>query len=170
MKSKVHTHYLETFCLRRNIRLELFNSVPEAPKVQSHVRTPFTSPPFTGSLSGTPHVFSPDVGMHPLVRPEVVPPLSLDGSALGKVSHSPPGSPTLGPHQLSAPVMALQEKLQASPQIGLVHLALHSDAEGLVLRFAMSACIVLGSAGLSLSLLTQPNCHHQLENGHYCCC
>lgn len=77
---------------------------------------------------------SPELGFHHMGHSEVVPPLSLDGGQLSaNASQSPLISPPLGPRQLSLPASSLHEKLQRSPQVGIVHLALQSDSGGLIL-------------------------------------
>ncbi|KAL3700629.1 hypothetical protein R1sor_018651 [Riccia sorocarpa] len=48
---------------------------------------------------------------------------------------SPPSSPPKGPRELTGPVFALQDKLRTSPQLGIVHLALHSDQIGLIMSW-----------------------------------
>ena len=98
--------------------------------------TPFASPMFTGSFPSSPLLYSPDVGPHRIGRIDMVPPLSLDGQSL-KTAASPPKSPQ-GPRQLSLPVQSLLEKLQNSPQVGIIHLALQNDSLGSILRSTCS--------------------------------
>lgn len=96
--------------------------------------TPFASPLFTGSFPSSPLVYSPDIGQR-IGRIDLVPPLSLDGQ-LGKTVASPPLSPR-GLRQFSLPVKALHEKLQNSPQVGVIHLALQADTDGLIVRYLL---------------------------------
>lgn len=130
-----HARSLETFCASNGIRFSLMNGILENPKVVpgSAFPTPFTSPLFTGSFPSSPLQYSPDVGPQRVGRIDLVPPLSLDGFQSGKTAPSPPMSP-LGPRQLSLPVQSLHEKLQNSPQVGVIHLALQNDSLGSVLR------------------------------------
>lgn len=97
-------------------------------------QTPFASPLFTGSFPSSPLVYSPDIGQR-IGRIDLVPPLSLDGH-LGKTIASPPMSPR-GLRQLSLPVKSLHEKLQNSPQVGVIHLALQNDSDGLIVRYLL---------------------------------
>lgn len=95
--------------------------------------TPFASPLF-GSFPSSPHVYSPDIGQR-IGRIDLVPPFSLDGQT-GKAVASPPISPR-GLRQLSLPVRLLHEKLQNSPQVGVIHLALQNDSDGLIVRYLL---------------------------------
>ncbi|EFJ31555.1 hypothetical protein SELMODRAFT_408233 [Selaginella moellendorffii] len=122
-----HTRTLEGYCARNSIKIEVVSSSGGTLRSAASSFTPLTSPLF----SSTPFPFSPDIASQILGRSEV-PPLSLDGS---KQLHTPPGSPPLGPRQLYGPVATLHEKIRSSPQIGVVHLALHSDQIGLVLSW-----------------------------------
>ena len=110
-----------------------------ASNTATKISTPFASPLFSGIFPGSPLKHSPELALHHL---EVIPPLSLDGSVhnqmfSGTIAHSPQGSP-LGPRKLSIPVSYLNEKLQRSPQVGIVHLALQSDSAGLILTLVLS--------------------------------
>jgi hypothetical protein len=96
--------------------------------------TPFASPLFTGSFPSSPLFNSPDIG-HRIGRIDLVPPLSLDGQQ-GKAVASPPLSPR-GLRQLSLPVKTLHEKLLNSPQVGVIHLALQADSDGLIIRYLL---------------------------------
>lgn len=93
--------------------------------------TPFASPLF-GSFPSSPRVYSPNIGQR-IGRIDLVPSLSLDGQP-GKSFASPPISPR-GLRQLSLPVQLLHEKLQNSPQVGVIHLALQNDSDGLIVRY-----------------------------------
>ncbi|KAL3676501.1 hypothetical protein R1sor_026449 [Riccia sorocarpa] len=61
------------------------------------------------------------------------------GNVSSKFTHktllSPPSSPPKGPRELTGPVLALQDKLRTSPQLGIVHLALHSDQIGMIMNW-----------------------------------
>ena len=134
-----HARSLQTFCSGHGIRLTLLNAAaasasgPLKPDPGTSFPTPFTSPLFTGSFPSSPLLYSPDLGgIHRVGRIESVPHLSLDGFHSGRTS-SPPESPTV-PRQLSLPVRILHEKLQNSPQVGVVHLALQNDTTGSILR------------------------------------
>lgn len=133
-----HTRFLEDFCGRHGLKLELFTFGPPS-SIAAMNTTPFASPLFGSSLPGSPVVYSPEPG-HQHFKMDGMPPLSLEpGSNLGhgKGSHSPPSSPPLGPRQLAPRLLSLQEKLQGSPQVGVVHLALHSDVTGMVVRWVV---------------------------------
>lgn len=137
-----HARSLETFCSRNGIRLSLINGIFEPLKAVPGTKfpTPFTSPLFTGSFPSSPLLYSPDFGPHRGGRADLVPPLSLDGYQSGKTT--PPESPT-APRKLSLPVRSLYEKLQNSPQVGIVHLALQNDTCGSILRSTFSYLVPL---------------------------
>lgn len=139
-----HARSLETFCSRNGIRFSLTNGVSGTFKgVQgTNFPTPFTSPLFTGSFPSSPLLYSPDFGSHRVGRIDMVPPLSLDGFQSAKTSASPPDSP-LARRQLSLPVRSLHEKLQNSPQVGIVHLALQNDTFGSILRLTFPLMFLL---------------------------
>ncbi|MQM16527.1 hypothetical protein Taro_049485, partial [Colocasia esculenta] len=135
-----HARSLETFCARTGIRLSILNRSPLFSKPASTFPTPFTSPLFTGSLPSSPLVYSPDLGPQRVNRIDSVPPLSLDGPQTGKPSASAPVSPVSW--QASIPVRQLHEKLQNLPQVGIIHLALQSDATGLILSWQNDIFVV----------------------------
>lgn len=127
-----HARIVEAFCARHGLKLELFSyeNPPPAIAVPQTSNSPFASP-LLGPRS--PGLYSSEPGLQSLKHFDGMPPLSLDPS-LTKGTHSPPWSPPLGPRHLAPPVMALQERLHGSPQVGVVHLALHSDVNGMILR------------------------------------
>lgn len=129
-----HARALESFCAHNAIRLSLMQGVSGFLNTSQATTfpTPFASPLFTGSFPSSPLFCSPDVGPHRMGRIDMVPPLSLDGHS-SKTTGSPPKSPP-GPRQLSLPVRSMHEKLQNSPQVGVIHLALHNDSTGAILR------------------------------------
>lgn len=129
-----HAHALESFCARNGIRLSLMQGISGFVKTvpATTFPTPFASPLFPASIPSSPLFYSPDFGPQRAGRIDMVPPLSLDGQS-GKGAASPPESPA-GPRQLSLPVQSLHEKLQNSPQVGIVHLALQNDSLGSILR------------------------------------
>ncbi|KAK7359751.1 hypothetical protein VNO77_01716 [Canavalia gladiata] len=133
-RAKHHALELESFCARSGIRLSFMQGLSgtERTAPATAFPTPFASPLFTGSFPSSPLVYSPDFGQR-IGRIDLVPPLSLDGQ-LGKIAASPPVSPR-GLRQLSLPVKSLHEKLQNSPQLGVIHLALQSDSDGLILSW-----------------------------------
>ncbi|PWA96759.1 phospholipase,galactolipase [Artemisia annua] len=138
-----HARSLQTFCSEHNIRLSLLNAASgtvNRPDPGTSFPTPFTSPLFTGSFPSSPLLYSPDLGSHRTGRIESVPHLSLDGFHSGRTS-SPPESPTV-PRQLSGPVRLLHEKLQNSPQVGIVHLALQNDTTGSILSWQNDVFVV----------------------------
>lgn len=129
-----HARSLETFCARSGIRLSLMNGRSGNSKAvpSRTVPTPFSSPLFTGSFPSSPLLYSPDVGPQRVGRIDLVPPLSLDES---------PRSPS-APRQLSIPVKSLHEKLQNSPQVGIIHLALQNDLFGSILSWQNDVFVV----------------------------
>lgn len=131
-----HARALESFCARNGIRLSPMHGLSGVVKAPSSSAfpTPFASPLLTGSFPSSPLVYSPDIGQR-IGRIDLVPPLSLDGQ-LGKTVASPPMSPR-GLRQLSLPVKSLHEKLQNSPQVGVIHLALQNDSDGLIVRYLL---------------------------------
>ncbi|XP_061347864.1 phospholipase A I-like isoform X2 [Gastrolobium bilobum] len=135
-RAKHHVLELESFCARTGIRLSLMQGLSGTVRTvpASTVPTPFASPLFTGSFPS-----SPDFG-HRIGRIDLVPPLSLDGQ-LGKINASPPVSPR-GHRQLSLPVRSLHEKLQNSPQLGVIHLALQNDSDGLIVSWHNDVFVV----------------------------
>ncbi|KAL2495360.1 Phospholipase A I [Forsythia ovata] len=138
-----HARALETFCASNGIRLSLTSgasgSIKAAPG--SAFPTPFTSPLFTGSFPSSPLLYSPDLGPQRVDRIDLVPPLSLDGFHVAKTTASPPGSPPKR-RQLSLPVLSLHEKIQNSPQIGVIHLALQNDTCGSILSWQNDVFVV----------------------------
>lgn len=139
-----HARSLETFCSQTGIRFSLMNGVSGTIKAVPGTTfpTPFASPLFTGSFPSTPILYSPDIGPHRIGRIDLVPPLSLDGSQSAKTAASPPESPPVT-KQLSVPVKSLHEKLQNSPQVGIVHLALQNDTCGSILRLNFPSLVPL---------------------------
>lgn len=160
LKLSEHTRSLESFCSQHRIKLEKFSSSYGASSTAASISTPFASPLFSGSFPGSPLLLhSPELGLHHLGHPEVVPPLSLDGGGQsqflsGMISHSPQRSPPLGPRQLSVPVSLLNEQLQRSPQVGIVHLALQSDSAGLILAW-QSDIFAVAEPGVSADAFLQ---------------
>ena len=139
LKLSGHTRTLETFCSQYRIKMEKF-STPQSTTLPNRatISTPFASPLFSGIFPGSPLMHSPERSLQHL---EVIPPLSLDGTLhnqmlSGTILHSSQASP-LGPRKLSTPVSYLNEKLQRSPQVGVVHLALQSDSAGLILTLVL---------------------------------
>ncbi|XP_054777187.1 phospholipase A I-like isoform X1 [Prosopis cineraria] len=135
-----HARALESFCARNAIRLSVMQGFSGNVKTVpgTSLPTPFASPLF-GSFPSSPHVYSPDIGQR-IGRIDLVPPLSLDGQ-LGKAVASPPISPR-GLRQLSLPVRLLHEKLQNSPQVGVIHLALQNDSDGLIMSWHNDVFVV----------------------------
>ncbi|KAL1538510.1 Phospholipase A I [Salvia divinorum] len=138
-----HARSLETFCASNGIRLSLVNGAFGTLKAASGSAfpTPFTSPLFTGSFPSTPLVYSPDTGLQRGGRIDLVPPLSLDGVHSAKSTASPPESPPKR-RQLAMPILSLHEKIQNSPQVGVVHLALQNDTRGSILCWQNDVFVV----------------------------
>ncbi|KAI4298662.1 hypothetical protein L6164_032195 [Bauhinia variegata] len=136
-----HSRALESYCARNGIRLSLMQGLPGVVKTvpTTTFPTPFASPLFTGSFPLTPRLYSPDIGQR-IGRIDLVPPLSLDGQS-GKTVASPPISPG-GLRQLPVPARLLHEKLQNSPQVGVIHLALQNDSDGLIVSWQNDVFVV----------------------------
>ncbi|KAJ9566707.1 hypothetical protein OSB04_002673 [Centaurea solstitialis] len=117
-----HVHSLERFCFGTGIKISLVDvtSGTLKPVPGTSFPSPFSSP----LLSGT---FPFSTG-----KTDLIPHLSLDGNHTAK-NPSPPESPT-APRKLSMPIRLLHEKLQTSPQVGVVHLALQNDTSGSIIR------------------------------------
>ncbi|KAH7545769.1 hypothetical protein FEM48_Zijuj01G0129000 [Ziziphus jujuba var. spinosa] len=137
-----HARALESFCARNAIRLSHMQGIVGFVKTVPATKfpTPFASPLFTGSFPSSPLLFSPDFGPQRAGRIDLVPPLSLDGHS-AKATTSPPKSPS-GPRQLSLPARSLHEKLQTSPQVGIIHLALQNDSLGSILSWQNDVFVV----------------------------
>lgn len=143
-----HARSLESFCTRNGIRLSSFNGISGTVKATgSSFPTPYASPLFTGSFPSSPLIYSPDFGHHRVGRIDLVPPLSLDEFQSAKTGVSPPESPAKRPH-FSLPILSLHEKLQNSPQVGVVHLALQNDMSGSIMRLELPSMFT--SSKLSL--------------------
>ncbi|XP_027365229.1 phospholipase A I-like isoform X2 [Abrus precatorius] len=167
-RAKHHVQELESFCARSGIRLSFMHGLSgtERTTPATAFPTPFTSPLFTGSFPSSPLVYSPDFGQR-IGRIDMVPPLSLDGQ-LGKIAASPPVSPR-GLRQLSLLVRSLHEKLQNSPQLGVIHLDLQNDSDGLILSWRSDVFVVAEPGELAekflqsvkLSLLSTMRSHRR---------
>ncbi|KAG8385717.1 hypothetical protein BUALT_Bualt03G0074200 [Buddleja alternifolia] len=138
-----HARALEKFCANNGITLILTNGVSGTIKGTpgSTFATPFTSPLFTGSFPSSPQLYSPDIGPQRAGRIDLVPPLSLDGFLSAKSTSSPPESPTKR-RQLAVPILSLHEKIQNSPQVGVVHFALQNDTRGSILSWQNDVYVV----------------------------
>ncbi|CAM6093593.1 unnamed protein product [Calypogeia fissa] len=135
-----HTRSLEAYCSRHSIKLLLTGAFPSVPVAAPPSTTPYSSPSYSSSFPTSPPLLfnSPEPGLLFQGRPDLVPHLSLDGGYGGNfknLASTPPSSPTTGPRQLYGPVSSLYEKLQTSPQVGVVHLAMHSDLTGLIISW-----------------------------------
>ncbi|KAJ6893002.1 phospholipase A I isoform X2 [Populus alba x Populus x berolinensis] len=138
-----HSRALETFCSRNAIRLSLMHATSgiATTVTPGTFPSPFSSPLITGSFPSSPLLFSPDLGSQRIGHIDSVPPLSLDGIQSGKIALSPPMSPSKH-RQLSLPVRSLHEKLQNSPQVGIIHLALQNDSSGSILSWQNDVFVV----------------------------
>ncbi|RZC50555.1 hypothetical protein C5167_018992 [Papaver somniferum] len=121
-----HARSLETFRARTGITISSVNRMLgfSKPAPATTFATPFASPSFTGSFPSSP--FAPP---------------SLDGCQTGNSPGSPPKS-LMRPRELSAPLQSLQEKLQSSPQVGIIHLALQNDAVGSIMSWHNDVFVV----------------------------
>lgn len=129
-KAVNHARALESFCARTGIKLSFTQGSSGLSMPTTAFPTPFTSPLLTGSFPSSPLVYSPEGGPQRTSRIDLVPPLSLDGHPIGKVTS--PTSPLS--RQPSMNVLSLNEKLKNLPQVGIIHLALQNDSTGLILR------------------------------------
>ncbi|XP_061983290.1 phospholipase A I-like isoform X2 [Populus nigra] len=138
-----HSRALETFCSRNAIILSLMHATSGIARTvpPGTFSSPFSSPLITGSFPSSPLIFSPDLGSQRIGCIDTVPPLSLDGVQSGKTALSPPMSPSKH-RQLSLPVRSLHEKLQNSPQVGIIHLALQNDSSGSILSWQNDVFVV----------------------------
>ncbi|KAF5728594.1 phospholipase A I [Tripterygium wilfordii] len=134
-----HAQTFESFRNSNGIRLSTMQGISQNVKTVSSTAfsTPFASPLVTGSFPSSPLIYSPDFGPQRFGRIDMVPPLSLDG----KMAASPPMSPS-GPRKLSLHVQLLHEKLQNSPQVGIIHLALQNDSCGSILSWQNDVFVV----------------------------
>lgn len=135
-----HVRSLVTFCNQNGIKLSCVNATPGSSKMvpPKSLTSPLTSPMFTGSFQSSPLLYnSPDFGIG---RIDSVPHLSLNGHPPGKNVPSPPASP--GPRTLSPPVQELFDKIQNSPRLGVVHLALQNDTAGAILSWQNDVFVV----------------------------
>lgn len=140
-KTVHHARSLETFCARSGIKVSLTNRTPGFSKPASTYPTPFASPLFTGSFPSSPLLYSPEYGAQRANRIDSVPPLSLDGHQIGKVTLSPPSSPSVS-RQASIHVRSLHERLQNLPQVGVIHMALQNDSTGSILSWQNDVFVV----------------------------
>ncbi|EEF43897.1 conserved hypothetical protein [Ricinus communis] len=149
-----HARALESFCTNNGIRLSLMLGASGIAKIAPATTfpSPFTSPLITGSFPSSPLLFSPDFGPHRIGRIDMVPPLSLDGVQSVKNAASPPRSPS-GRRQLSLPVRSLHEKLQNTPQVGIVHLALQNDSVGSIISWQNDVFVVAEPGDLANKFL-----------------
>ncbi|CAI9783903.1 unnamed protein product [Fraxinus pennsylvanica] len=137
-----HARALETFCASNGIKLSLISGASGSFNAAPRSAFPtFTSPLFTGSFPSSPLLYSPDLGPQKVDRIDLVPPLSLDGFHVAKTTASPPVSPPKR-RQLSLPVLSLHEKIQNSPQLGVIHLALQNDTRGSILSWQNDVFVV----------------------------
>ncbi|WCJ20245.1 Phospholipase A I [Euphorbia peplus] len=138
-----HARALEAFCARNGIRLSLILGASGVvkPVPATTFPSPFASPLITGTVPPSPLFFSPDFGSQKVGRIDMVPPLSLDGIQSGKSAASPPMSPSAR-RQLSLPVRSLHERLQNTPQVGIIHLSLQNDSIGSILSWQNDVFVV----------------------------
>lgn len=165
-----HARSLESFCAQNGIKLSSGSGVSVISRAvpATSFPTPFTSPLFTGSFPSSPLLYSPDIGQQRIGRIDLVPPFSLDGLQPANTS-SPPVSP-LGPRQLSLPARLLNDRLQNSPQVGIVHLALQNDSSGSILSWQNDVFVVAEPGELAdkflqsvkLSLLSVMRSHRRV--------
>ncbi|KAI4312011.1 hypothetical protein MLD38_036870 [Melastoma candidum] len=164
-----HVNALESFCAQSSIKLSVVHGISENARTTPATAfpTPFTSPLFTGSFPSSPLIYSPEINHQKIGNIDLIPPLSLDGQ-LGKISTSQPSSPSR-PRELSLPARTLLEKLQNSPQVGIVHLSLQSDSSGLILSWQNDVFVVAEPGehadkfiqSVKMSLLSAMGRHHR---------
>ncbi|KAI3510282.1 hypothetical protein L1887_17152 [Cichorium endivia] len=124
-KTFSHIQSLETFCSGKGIKICLMD-------VTSAKSSPIqlTSPLCTASFPSSSRLFGSDTGPH----------LGLDRNFTAKFC-APLESPT-AVRKLSEPIRVLHDKLQNSPQVGVVHLALQNDENGSILSWKNDVFVV----------------------------
>ncbi|KAG8634374.1 hypothetical protein MANES_17G037100v8 [Manihot esculenta] len=149
-----HARAVESFCGRNGIRLFLMPGTSGTAKtVPATISpSPFTSPLITGSFFSSPFLYGPDVVPKQTSQINMVLPLSSDGIQSGKNPMSLPMSPS-GRRQLSLPVQSLHKKLQNTPQLGIVHLALQNDSFGSILSWQNDVFVVAEPGDLANKFL-----------------
>ncbi|KAI3698120.1 hypothetical protein L6452_31232 [Arctium lappa] len=145
-----HVQSLERFFCGNGIRISLVDvtSGTLKPVPVTSFPSPFSSPLLFGSFPSSPLC---DLGTCRTGRTDLIPHLSLDGNCTAKNS-SPPESPT-APRKLSMPIRLLHEKLQNSPQVGVVHLALQNDTSGSILSWQNDVYVIAEPSELAEKFL-----------------
>ncbi|XP_024984549.1 phospholipase A I-like isoform X2 [Cynara cardunculus var. scolymus] len=145
-----HVQSLERFCCGNGIRISLVDATSGTlkPVPGTSFPSPFSSPLLSGSFPSSPLC---DLATHRTGRTDIIPHLSLDGNYTAKYP-SPPESPT-APRQLSTPIRLLHEKLQNSPRVGVVHLALQNDTSGSVLSWQNDVYVIAEPSELAEKFL-----------------
>ncbi|XP_051133924.1 phospholipase A I-like isoform X2 [Andrographis paniculata] len=132
-----HAPALQTFCAENAISLFHLNVASTAIKSASSSNA---LPLFTGSFTSTTPPRSPTVIPKQLRRFDSDPTESFNGFQLGQTSSSPPKYPSH--RSLPLPALTLHEKINSSPQVGILHLALQNDAQGAVLSWRSDVFVV----------------------------
>ncbi|KAL3519481.1 hypothetical protein ACH5RR_017630 [Cinchona calisaya] len=132
-----HARSLEKFCDHAGITLSLVNDMSGTLEAtaESTFATSFTSPLFTGCFKSSPLFYSP----------------------FPKTTASPTDSPAKH-RQLSVPILSLPDKLQNSPQVGVIHLALQNDLHGSVLSWKNDVFVVAEPGELADKFLQTIKC------------
>ncbi|KAM0012207.1 putative phospholipase A(1) [Helianthus debilis subsp. tardiflorus] len=139
-----HVQSLDTFCCGNGIKLSVMDvttSETLKPVPETSFPSPFASPLFSPS---SPHLYSCGI----------MPPLSLDGKI------GPQESPTAA-RQLSVPIRSLHDKLQNSPHVGVVHLALQNDTNGSIVSWQNDVFVVAEPGELADKFLQDVKCSFQ---------
>nr|GEX43802.1 phospholipase A I-like [Tanacetum cinerariifolium] len=133
-----HVQSLETFCSDSGIRISLVDVTLATPKPlqETSFPSPFTSALVTGSFHSNPL----DIGPRRTGGRDLTPHFNLGGNHTAKTSYLQKSAIT--PRKLSIPIQLLHEKLQNSPQVGVVHLALENDSNGSILSWQNDIFVV----------------------------
>ncbi|PWA63242.1 armadillo-type fold protein [Artemisia annua] len=129
-----HVQSLETFCSDNGIQISLVDVTSATPKPLQE--TSFPSPLLSGSFQSNPL----DIGPRRTGGRDLTPHFNLGGNHTKKTSY--PQESEVTPRNLSKPIQLLHEKLQNSPQVGVVHLALENDSNGSILSWQNDIFVV----------------------------
>ncbi|KAL7615494.1 hypothetical protein Lser_V15G04567 [Lactuca serriola] len=131
-----HIQSLETFCSGNGIKIFLMDVTSSSSSSSlSSPSPPTSSPLFTASFPSSSRLFGSDTGPGPH--------LGLDGNFTDKsCAPLPPLESPTTLRKLSEPIRYLHDKLQNSPQVGVVHLALQNDSNGSILSWKNDVFVV----------------------------
>lgn len=156
-----HTRSLETFCLRRGIKVDTIDCNPSQTAVSSRPLKSNSIPPVqqpgspvAGSQTTPSSPMKGGSESHPTTpRRGVSPEPDLD--QLLSPGPPPDGDRWGGALQLAAPAQELLDRLEASPLVGVLHLALHCDRQGFILSWRSDIFAVAEPGELAETFLRQ---------------